>query len=380
MLPIDVKSHGTLIYPEGVEPYIIRTSERKNYKSCRRLFDYTSQNRRNLEHVRMNKHLSFGIANHIAAEAFYAPELWDTTPIEIKVKRAQLALSKAIDEQIAKEKKATKDGSLDTERREEYEQRRTLGVGMWENYGEFSLEHDNFTPISVEQKFQMPLTYKDGTPVVIDGHPVVYQLRTDLIAVEHDTGNLVIVDHKNVGSLYDTEHLDLDTAITSYLWAIGRVTGQTVSTFYYNELVKSVPEAPKILKKGDLSKDKRQNTTLSLYLEEIDKRGLDRADYADMLEHLSNNPRQYYRRTPVTRTPAQLDAEWDYVIGEATEMLSRELNIYPNPDKIRCRGCDFVHPCLVANEQGDVEYVLSNPFMFVQREGDPDDLPGRGEE
>lgn len=362
MLPIGTREDGTLIYEDGVEPYIVRTTDRTNFKKCRRQWDFTSGMRKNLEPVKMNKHLAFGIAIHVGLERYYDPETWEF-PHDVKT-GTMLSAFKAENERQRVEERDTI-GGMDDERVAEYADREALGLGMLKRYAEWAKRKDKFTPIAVEEKFQIPVPGPNGNPLVVEGRPVVYQVRIDLV-LEDREGRWWVCDHKTAGSLGDVNFLDLDTQMTSYAWAAQIYYNRPFAGVLYNELEKVVPHEPAELKSGKLSKDKKQLTTVELYLKAIRDRGLDADDYADILDHLRFNERDYFRRTPLRRNNVELHLQGQYVIAEVADMLSDPL-IYPNPNKMVCGNCDFFHPCVVANEGGDVDFVLNNKMMYRPR-------------
>lgn len=367
MLPIDTREDGTLVYEDGIESIVVRTTDRTNFKKCRRLWNFASGMRKNFEPVKMNKNLAFGISIHTGLEKLYDPETWDF-PYEVKVGN-MLAAFKAENERQRIEERETI-GSMDYEREKEYAEREVLGLGMLEGYAKWAKKKDKFTPIYVEQKFQIPVPGPNGNPLVVNGHPVVYQVRIDLV-LEDEDGRWWVCDHKTAASLGDTGFLDLDTQMTSYAWAAQIYYNKPFAGILYNELEKVVPHEPAELKSGKLSKDKKQLTTVDLYMRAIRERGLDADDYADILEYLRFNERDYFRRTPLRRTNAELHLQGQYVIAEIADMLSDPF-IYPNPSKMNCGNCDFFHPCVVANEGGDVDFVLNNKMMYRQRTSSKD--------
>jgi hypothetical protein len=367
--PIGVDSNNNLLYEDGIEPIVIRTTERTNFKSCRRLWYYTSKLHRNLEPVRMNHNLAFGIAIHVGLQGFYDPETWHMDQ-ETKLAKGITFFVNSNNEQKRQEGIAT--GGLSPERLEEYKRREQLGIDMLTGYAKWAYHRDNFTPVYVEQKFQVPIIMpgtNDPMVVMYNGKPtpVVYQVRIDLVLEENDTGDWWICDHKTAGNISgSTEFLELDTQMSSYAWAAQIYYKRPIAGIIYNELEKNAPKPPRVLKNGSLSKDKSQLTNYELYLQAISEKSLDPDQYADILEHLRDNPREYFRRTPLHRSSLELATQGKYVVQEVTDMLSSPA-LYPNPNKMKCNGCDFRHPCITQNEGRDVEFVLNDPMQYRQR-------------
>lgn len=386
MYPIGIDELNNLVYEGDVEPIVIRTTDRTNFKKCRRLWSYTSKLQRNLEPIKLNKNLAFGIAGHKGLEYYYNPVFYGR----------QIARDSCIagflgenQRQADQEHEASFYGLTD-DRREEYAERAELGVGMLKGYFEWAQKEDEgWEPVATELKFQIPVptSTTDNTPMVVDGRPVVYQVRLDMIAVKDD--QLWIWDHKTAGNVTgDLGFLDLDTQLSSYILVLQGLLWSPISFIpdilkpyreakvaglQYNELAKTVPHPPKELAKGGLSKDKRQNTTYDLYVEALENMGLDRQPYADMLDYLQSKPETRFRRTPVTRSHNELTLQLEYIIGEARDMLNGPA-LYPNANKWNCDYCDFRMPSTVASEGGDVDFLLNDPTLFRVRPTEEEEL------
>lgn len=351
----------------------IRTSERGTFKRCRHLWDFTSQNRRNLEPVRMASALSFGIAVHVALEHYYDPFRWQQAlPYEMHLSRSLTAIGNELDRQATAEAEAI--GGLDSERTVEYDEHLTLGKGMLRTYKRFSNNNDaDWRPVAVEEKMVLPVVNPEtGQQLLTNEHePVFYQIRLDLL-VEDPYEDLWIVDHKTAKSLGDLFFLEVDTQMMSYAATVQRILGRKVRGVVYNEIRKAHPTEPDVLKNGGLSKNKRQHTDTYHYLKAIDRLGLDRANYADMLDYLETNPKEYVRRTLVNYSQRELATQERYIFEESLEMLN-DPTIYPNAHKFNCNGCAFIGPCTVRNEDGDFEFLLNDRSVYRERTVTEDD-------
>ena len=344
----------------------IRTSERITFKKCRRLWDYTSQNRMALEPVRMHNALSFGIDIHVGLQHYYDPNFWDLDD-QSKTERAIIAFGTSIEMRRKQEKQASL-GGITVERDQELDEQQDLGAGMLRHYGQWAPARDRelgLTPISVEQAIKVPIGE-------FQGEPVYYQARIDMVA-RHGDGHIYLWDYKTTASISDNYgFLDLDTQIGSYFWIYEQAFGELPKGMVYNELLKTVPKPPKQLKNGSLSKDKRQHTTLELYLKEIDRLGLDSEPYSDILALLAEKQDRYFSRTLVNRTPAEVAAQSQYIRAEVVDMLY-DPSIYPNPSKMHCNGCAFLVPCMTRNEGEDDSYLLTDAGLYRPRESE--DVP-----
>lgn len=354
---------GNAIFEPQVEPWVVRTTDRNNFKKCRRLWQYTSPLQLfELEPTRVNKNLAFGIALHKGWETFYDPE---NQQLDLQA-RTDLACAAILSEF---KRQAKVEGDLSTEREEEYEEMIQLGLGMMRNYTKYAAKADKgWTFKAVEAKYQVPVVEADGSLMIVDGRPVVYQVRIDVLA-EDSNGGLWIWDHKTAAYVTgDVRFLDNDTQISAYLLAVQAALGVVLEGIVYNEAAKSVPSKPKQLKNGSLSQDKRQSTTYDLYVEAITELGLDSEPYGAILEFLRYKEDAFFRRTLIRRTQRELRYQNQLLLMEVRDMLSNP-SIYPNPSKMHCGGCDFFYPCLVENELGDVDFVLSGP-AYRTRQGE----------
>jgi len=359
--------------------YSIRTSDRKTFRQCRQKWDFTSPIRHNLEPIRTDSNLSFGIAIHVGLESYYDPDFWNQ-PDEVKTNRAVMSFL----DSRAEQRKAERD-AMDPVQQEEFDELTELGKGMLSYYGQWAPIHDRFTPVEVEYKFQIPIKIPAGLHVSslfnrLDGFssdrndnlmylgtPVMYEGRIDVLLRDEDDA-LWIMDHKTTSRLDSgTAHLDVDPQVASYAWAAQQITGDYVAGVIYNQLRKSVPQAPRVLKSGKLSQDKSQNTTYELYVDELESRGLNHYEYEEFLDYLRENPNEYVRRLQLHRSKTELNRQGELIFMEAMEMVG-EPAIYPNPHFLECNRCPFKTPCLIAQEKGDVEFILNDQMMYKERE------------
>ena len=330
---------------------IIRTSDRGRFKKCRQQWDFESPMRQGYRYAGGVKPLDFGIAMHVGLEIYYDPERW-SYPKEIREKLAIRAFLDSCEEQKAKVMLATPDLSVETEA--DFKERGELGVAMLEHYFSWSEERDTFKPIKSEIEFEVP----------IPGMDAVYQGRIDLI-IEDAQGDYWIVDHKTAAQFGDTTHLDLDVQVGSYCWAIQKQLGIPVKGVIYNELRKSVPQEPVVNKNGTISRNKAQRTTATLYRQKIAELGLREIDYAEILEHLEKN-QNYFRRTVLFRSSAELEVVEKIIQLEAKDMLDPDVSIYPNPTKFNCGWCSFFAPCLATMDGSDPTWLLEDSGRYAK--------------
>jgi len=331
---------------------IIRTSDRNYFKRCRQLWDFTSKIRQNYEPEIVAKPLNFGTAIHAALEAFYDPQAFKNMGYESRVGIGLGSFLKTIKEQKATHLRIRGAEDLAFEIEDDYEQQSALGIGMLQNYFSWARTNDNFIPVYVEIEFEVPIEGLDAT----------YQGRIDLI-VQDEFGYYWIVDHKTTSQFGDVEYLALDEQCGSYVWAIKKAIGIDIKGIIYNEIRKAVPEGPKVLKKGTLSVDKGANTTYELFLQACKNLDQPTEMYADYLDYLKNNGKQFIRRTKVLKNSNELEVQERRIYLEAVDMINNP-SIYPNASRFNCMGCSFMQPCIAKQENNieGMQFMLDNLF------------------
>lgn len=351
--------------------YIIRTSERKDFKNCRQKWDFAYRyGGTGMVPQYEDWNLAFGTALHAGWEAYYDPKTWHIARTEV----LPLVIVKFHDSwKQFKQNLTTVDEFI------RWQEMATLGVSMLHNYAEWAPEHDNFDPIGVEIKFEVPIRgilYYPGFDIPVHVPPVTdrlqpewnifYQGKIDVLLRDRQ-GGLWIMDHKSCSSIQSglPDFLPMDEQIGSYCWAIGQELGVKIEGFLYNEAVKTVPHPPKVLKNGSLSKDKSQNTNLKLYLKAIRDNGLDPEPYHDFLLFLTEIPNKYFRRTQVQLSPRRLQLIGDRIRTEAVMMLNNP-EIVPNPNQFMCGRCQYKSPCDAMMDGSDPDWILKE--LYEERE------------
>jgi hypothetical protein len=358
--------------------YIIRTSDRGQFKNCRQKWDFGSKIRQNYEPIIGIKPLDFGTAIHAGLEAYYNPLTWDTPQL-----REALALSTFAatnNEQKTKYLSIHQDGELVAELDTDFEERNQLGLDMLHYYFSWAPEMDeDFVPVFTEVEFEVPILVPGDISAVsmpdrfsatfpsrilkYKGEQVMYQGRIDLIVQSKSTGRYRIRDHKTRAQFGSLEFLQLDDQGTSYGWAIEHSLGIDVEAIEFNELRKAAPHEPQALKNGGLSVNKQQNTTYDLFVKKCHEMGLSLATYQPFLEYLTENPKEFCRRVVVHKTAKEYEIQSRRIFLEAIDMLN-DPAIYPNPNPswMGCPGCPFFNPCQATQDGGDVQYFLDEMF------------------
>lgn len=362
-----------------IEPLIIRTSDRGQFKRCRQLWDFTSIMRGNYQYAPGVEPLDFGTAVHKGLEVYYDPTTWDG-PSEVKEQMCLAAFRGSMN--LWRERiRAT---GMWEQMSETFTEHWVLGEGMLEHYFLWAPHEDrNYRPVRVEAEFEV------GIPVDMHAElprgfsakckfgdefatlhywevPVVYQGRIDLIFQDLRDGTLWIYDHKTAAQFGQTEHLELDQQCGSYVWACKKILGLDVSGVIYGELRKKAPKDPDILQSGLPSRNKSQSTTPEMYRAYLQEKGIPEEPYQDFLQSLAADGQQYFRRIEVHRSDAEMAALEANIVNESIDMIDNP-RIYPNPSRWNCNGCKFRTPCLMVQEGNDAAWYLDNSNMYEKR-------------
>jgi hypothetical protein len=182
----------------------------------------------------------------------------------------------------------------------------------------------------------------------------------DLIVEESD-GGLWLWDHKTVGNFMDAEFMLIDAQLARYFWAAERMGYTPLRGIVFNELSTRVPTVPKFLKaSGRLEMRKNIRCDVYTYYREILQRDLDPRTYASFLKMLMRQSDQWFRRTKLPKDKPLTDRVLAEMMMTAREIKAAvDLNEFPRtPDRSCTWGCDFLHPCMIQLQGGEIDQVL----------------------
>lgn len=392
----------------------IHTSERRSFRGCRRRWDWIS---RQFYYPNITaRPLEFGVAFHGAMEKYYEfyLGLFRNPSPEAAAAVAVQEFNRITAEQRLKYIRTQ--GSLDDEKRADYEERQQLGQDMLKYYfTKVAPEADKgLKPLKVEIKFEVPIlnpyTKEQDLWCKCDycwrrwmksepsewadkewmstgeyykawkGLPVTYGGRIDIL-FEDELGRLWIGDWKTAARLSGTETSDEylwnDDQITAYIWAL-RLIGFNVAGFIYAEIKKAVPAEPEPLKVVRLGRrfsvSKQIVTDAKLYentVSENDPEAYEAGRYDDFIQYLKDEGPRFHSRHMVNRNDEECRQAAINIWMEARDLTNPDIAIYPNPGRFHCKGfgpdsgCAFWDPCLGKNRGEDVEYSLN--AMFEKR-------------
>jgi hypothetical protein len=389
--------------PHKTEVIPIHTSDRAQFKFCRRKWNWASPMRENLRgkvtQTGITMPLWFGTGIHRALAQHYNPVL-SHDPVEafntwyITCWEGGVALEEDLDDVCYDPDPYDMDDGTwrflglrdllpDIYSHEEFDEHWQLGKNMMAFYrDEFAPAKDDFRVIVQEHQFSVPLGFSAIDPRDGIEKEVHYRGRQDAIIQDIATDRYGILEHKTAASVTDDyfRKLEKDEQVTSYMWSAEReaeifdLPYKQIDFTLYNVMRKTFPKPPTVLKSGLFSVNRTEESTTWPMLEAFIKdAGIQVV--VDSTEKLSNyvdyvkesGYDQFAQRKFVTRNRSEVKScEWR-VISEAEDMLGIPLGynrkLYPNPTGDRyCLGCPFRAPCIAYDDGSDYEQMLTDNY------------------
>lgn len=307
-----------------------RGSEVSDFLRCRKRYDYAWN--QNLEPKQRNQKLTIGSAIHRFLELWYSD-------------RRALDAIKAMNDYIMENAEGLDDVQISD--------MIDLCEGICKNYvAQYGYDH-NWTVRAVEVPFSVQLDDNTNYIGTID------------LVVEDEDGHIWFIDHKTTASLgiYD-KNSDMDRQISRYWWALEQL-GYNVHGFIYNIILKEVPQEPKVLKSGQLSKDKSQKVTAKMYRDAIELHGLNAEDYADLLQFLEEQPKEFFRRLKVERSEAERLAAIDEM-EDVIEDIRTARSHYRNITKDCHWDCPFKALCVAEMDGSNADHIRTELFKVKE--------------
>jgi PD-(D/E)XK nuclease superfamily len=361
-----MKVHLAALEKEGVKVFKVSTTEREEFKACRRKWDYASLSRQGIEPKRAAMPLWFGTGVHEGLEHYYKSE---ADPVEVFDAWAEKSIQ---------EMKEDKEIKWDEATAKQFDESCDLGRKMLENYvtwasiADYSEEIGFAKVLYTEREFQVPILDGNGNVArFVDRNDQEWEMhlvgRLDLV-VEDFHGRLWLLDHKTTKDKLDPETLVLNDQMVNYLWAVQQIFGRPFEGVYYNALRKKVPTVPPLLKNGKgLSKAKLIDSTPEVYMQAIEDNDLDPDDYTEILEHLRSKPNTFFQREKLRRNQYEIKLQGYLLYLEAIDMLNDPF-IYPNMTWNCKYMCDYKELCKAESRGDDTEWLRT--AMYRKRKVD----------
>lgn len=307
------------------------------FKTCRRRYQYRYVD--GLEPKDRPIYYDFGTAIHLGLAEFYRGK--EVVEILTAIESYFQDNAPAIDE---------------PDRLSSWMEAKELAIGMMKGYIVHYQGRETFKVLEIEKPFELD---------ILDVRGFKYddvKLAGKVDGIIEDNG-LWILEHKTAKTIdnrYERK-LTLDAQSMIYLEAMERVYNKPFRGIIYNVLAKAIPEPPKVLKNGSLSKAKDQNTTPELYGTAIDENGLNPADYAEFMAYLEANRRQYFFRETLTFSHEEKD-EWRRELWQiAADIVSATATGSFYRNTAQCVGfgtCPYLDICTAP----DKEFVIANSY------------------
>lgn len=356
---------ATLASETSTKPFVIRTTDRMQFRRCRRKWFWQSHMFDQRVPKAPQEPLWFGIGIHYALDDYHGHNIYQHPA------RAWQAYVHGCRQAARLNDGGLKDHILVPTWKEYLD----LGTLMMEYYADTWLK--NRDPLTTylhngvpqcEVDFEIPLPIDNGT-----GRPVVYRGRLDRVSID-EYGRLWIVEYKTAAA-FRLYHFDTDDQINAYCWACYVLYGRPVAGVVYMQFKKDFPKPPRVLANGKLSTDKRQPTTHGLYRQALkDMYGdpnLAPMANIQMLNYLvdfeSIDGDKFIRRDMIERNMHQIQAEGVKILMEATDMVNPDLPLYPNPNKDCGWDCPMQAACVAMDSGDDHEGILND--ITAKREG-----------
>ena len=355
--------------------YVIRSSDRKMFKSCRRAWDLGSRSRQNYEPVQPTQAFDFDKAMHEALALYYFPGMWEWNR-EIVIPMVLEGFVRSMQEQ---RNRCLKRRAFSAKEEQAWNEHLDIGENILSHYAEWAPGVDRFEPIRVAPDFEVnipnparpdeDLATPGSTPVV----PVRYRGRFDALVVNgHDA--YWIIEHRIAAEAFaDLDELLLDEQSVAACWAWQIFCpGMRIAGVIYNELCKIVPDRPAAMVPA------RAVLTPQIALERrtppAKLQGLYRQAVKEPENRVEQRGNETFRRTQIARSQKEVESAGRQVALEALEIIDSKLRLYPNPMWVNCSRCDFRQPCRAMYEGADAAAILST---FYRKRSDDEFEPGR---
>lgn len=258
-------------------PLVLSYSQIASYRRCPQAYKYSYLD--NLAPKLTGTPLVLGTILHKYLEEFY------THMVELGGARSHGAAVGAIRAEYEREIRAlatTAVGLGQEDVGEEFIGMLERAVLIADRYYEIHGNRDAqvYEVLQCEYEFNYPLRAGE-----LEMHGVI-----DLITRDA-TGSIALWEHKTSKSPPPPRARLRDLQTLIYAAVAEEVFGYDIDRIVWNNVRTKVPTEPKILKSGDLSRDKRIDTTWHVYQRAIESAGMDIADYMDMREILENKER-----------------------------------------------------------------------------------------
>lgn len=214
-----------------------------------------------------------------------------------------------------------------------------------------------------EQRYRVIDTELDEVVTLPNG--VRLQIIVDKVVEDLVDGGLWAVDYKTRAKFADATSMMIDPQLTLYFMGLEILGYSPMRGAMYDEIRTKAPAIPKLLKSGQLSREKRIDTDVYTYMSEIKRRGLNPAYYSDILQHIARNQKdRFFRRTPLPKDPPLVRNVVKEAMETTQEILNAEAkNRFPRTFDGSCSWqCDYKDLCIVELYGGNPLPIIKSSF------------------
>lgn len=343
------------VTPEGKRIIQIHTSDRVNWRGCRRRWDFVSPLRRNRTTWETPEALWQGSGFHFALEDYHGwnhfghpgnameafTEAWDKSPHHRLPDTWKVAMEMNI-QMLA----------YYLEWLDVIPERKLLKT-YWHN-GE----------PQVEVTFRIVLPVPQWLLDMAGVDEVHYVGTFDRVVVDQ-FDFLRGMDYKTAIQ-FETRHLDTDSQVSAYSWAGSVVYDRPMEGLWYQQHLKDFVNEPRLLSTGKISTDKKQKVPSRYYKDELLNMYGSMGKVPDaniqclnaLVEKEDVHFDPFIRRDLGVRNEFQIAAEGEKILLELPEMLNPDAPLYPDPDRLKCSWCPVHDICVSMDDGSDWEDAL----------------------
>ena len=169
----------------------------------------------------------------------------------------------------------------------------------------------------------------------------------DVVWKNKKTGRILITDYKFSNTDKGQEDILLDEQMYIYAVIYAHLNNLKLEDIDigYISIPKTEMNKPRVLKSGQLSKDKAQNVTYNKYVETIQELGLNMADYEDFLSEIIGKTLLTIAISPINRDMAvRIMTNIDNTIKDMSKNYVLEKCTF------QCKRCDYLQYCKYGKE------------------------------
>lgn len=211
-----------------------------------------------------------------------------------------------------------------------------FGISSWKDYFEPILEEldERFSDYEILYR-EYPIETDDIKGVV------------DVVWKHKKTGRILITDYKFSNTDKGNEDILLDEQMYIYAAVVASKMGLTLNDIDigYINIPKTPMNNPRVLKNGQLSKDKAQNVTYNKYLETIKKMNLNIEDYEDFLIEIKDK-----KLLTVAISPINIDMCVRIMKNIDNTIKDMQKGYVLEKCTFMCKKCDYLQYCKYGKE------------------------------